>query len=358
VKKPTKQATREMRYIGLDVGDRISHFAVKDAQGRLLEIGRVKMTLEELEKTFRVFEGDCLLMEVGTHSPWLQRALRRIGIDARVCNARAAAEVNRNGHKTDARDAENLAELLRTNSQFVRVVEHCTEDDQLMWAVVRARDALVRARTMLVNLVRGTVKSNGKRLSRCTSEGFHQTLAEVPQQLKSALSPIYKQIRELTASIRKYDKKIGSFVQNDRPEAQRLTQITGVADLTALACVLALGNVNRFHRSRDAAAYLGLVPKKRQSGDRDPQLGITKRGNSTVRRLLVCAAHYIIGPFNKTESDLRTFGLKLAGGGNDKRRKKRAVVAVARKLAVVMTAMLQTGLAYEPVRPRQERISA
>jgi transposase len=347
-----------VRYIGLDIGDRVSHYAVKDAQGRLLEHGRVKTTLADVEKMFRPFEGDYLLMEVGTHSPWLQRALRRIGVDARVCNARSAAEVNRLGHKTDARDAQNLAELLRTNSQFVREVQHCTESDQLIWAVIRARDALVRARTMLVNLVRGTVKSNGQRLGRCTSEGFHQTLPEVPKQLKSALSPIYKQIRDLTASIRKYDKRIGSFVENDRPEAQRLTQITGVAELTALACVLALGNVQRFKRSRDAAAYLGLVPKKRQSGDRDPQLGITKRGNATVRRLLVCSANYIIGPFNKTESDLRTFGMKLAGGGNDKRRKKRAVVAIARKLAVVMTAMLKSGQAYEHMRTRQERIPA
>ena len=356
--KPTNQVAREMRYIGLDIGDRISHYAVKDAEGRLLAIGRVKTTVEDLEKTFAVFKGDRLLMEVGTHSPWLQRALRRIGIDARVCNARSAAEVNRNGHKTDARDAENLAELLRTKSNFARIVEHCTENDQLIWATIRPRDALVRARTMLVNMVRGTVKSHGKRLRRCSSEGFNQTLAEVPPRLKSALSPVYTQIRQLTASIRKYDKKIAVFVKNERPEAQRLTQITGVGELTALACVLALGNVTRFDRSRDAAAYLGLVPKKRQSGDRDPQLGITKRGNMTVRRLLVSAAHYIIGPFNKTESDLRTFGLRLAGGGNDKRRKKRAVVAVARKLAIVMTAMLKSGEAYQAVRTREERISA
>jgi transposase len=358
VKKPTKEVVREIRYIGLDVGDRVSHYAVKDAAGHILEAGRVKTTVEDLEKMFGPMKGDRLLMEVGTHSPWLQRTLRGMGIDAQVCNARSAAEVNRHGQKSDERDAKNLAELLRTDSQFVTLVEHCTKDDQLMWAVVRSRDALVRARTLLVNLVRGTVKSNGKRLNRCSTESFNQTLEAVPQELKAALSPVYKQIKELTASIGKYDKKIRSFVKNDRPEAQQLSQITGVGDITALACALALGNVNRFRRSRDAAAYLGLVPKKRQSGDRDPQLGITKRGNGTVRRLLVGAAHYIIGPFNKTESDLRTFGLRLAGGGNDKRRKKRAVVAVARKLAVVMTAMLKSGRAYEAARTRAECIPA
>jgi transposase len=358
VKKLTKRETREVRYIGLDIGDRVSHYAVKNREGHLLEEGRVQSKAEALEKTFGPMRGDRLLMEVGTHSPWVQRVLRQIGIDARVCEARSAAEANRYGHKTDVRDARMLAELLRTESQLVTLVDHRSESDQRMWAVIQARDVLVRARTMLVNMVRGIVKSTGSRLEGCSARAFNKTWASIAEGLRPALSPIYVQIRQLTAEISRYEKKIATFVKKDHPEAQQLTQITGVADLTALACVLALGNVARFRRSRDAAAYLGLVPKKRKSGDIDPQLGITKRGNATVRRLLVCAAHYIIGPFNKTESDLRTFGLRIAGGGNDSRRKRRAVVAVARKLAVVMTALLKSGQAYEPVRARDERISA
>ena len=358
VQKNTKQATREMRYIGLDVGDRVSHYAVKNGRGQLLEEGRVQSKPEALEKQFGHMRGDRLLMEVGTHSPWMQRSLLQIGLDARVCDARSAAEANRYGHKTDVRDARMLAELLRTESQLVTLVDHRSEDDQKIWAVIQARDALVRTRTMLVNLVRGMVKSTGARLEGCTAESFNKTWSAIPEGLRPALSPIYVQIRQVTTAINRYQKKIAVFVKKDRPEAEQLTQITGVADLTALAFVLAMGNVKRFRRSRDAGAYLGLVPKKRKSGDIDPQLGITKRGNSTVRRLLVCAAHYIIGPFNKTESDLRTFGLRIAGGGNDSRRKRRAVVAVARKLAVVMTAMLKSGKPYEAVRPREERIPA
>jgi transposase len=356
--KPTKGTTRDVRYIGLDLGDRVSHYAVKDAEGHLLEEGRTETKAGALEKTFRPMKGDRLLMEVGTHSPWVQRALKKIGIDVRVCDARSAAEANRYGHKTDVRDARMLAELLRTDSQLVTTVEHRSEMDQRMWTMIRARDALVRARTMLVNLVRGVVKSTGSRLKGCSTEAFNQTWGEIAPEMRPPLSPIYVQIRQLTAAIRRYEKKIESFVKKDRPQAQQLTQITGVGDITALACVLTLGNVKRFRRSRDAAAYLGLVPQKRESGDIDPQLGITKRGNATVRRLLVNAAHYIIGPFNKTESDLRTFGLRLAGGGNDKRRKKRAVVAVARKLAVVMTALLKSGEAYEAVRGRTKDLPA
>jgi transposase len=228
-----------------------------------------------------------------------------------------------------------------------------------MWSVIQARDALVRARTMLVNHARGVVKSGGTRLPGCSTDSFNATWSAVTEGLKPALGPIYVQIRQLTAAINRYDKTIRAFVKASHPEAQLLTEINGVGELTALAFVLALGNVRRFKRSRDAAAYLGLVPMKRKSGDIDPQLGITKRGNATVRRLLVCAAHYIIGPFNKHPSDLRTFGLRLAGGGNDSRRKRRAVVAVARKLAVVMTAVLKSGNAYEPLRAaKEQRVSA
>jgi transposase len=347
-----------VRYIGLDIGDKFSRYAVSDAQGHVLEQGRVQSKPEALEKTFGPMKGDQLLMEVGTHSPWMQRTLKQIGIDARVCEARSASEANRFGRKTDERDARMLAELLRTNSHFVTLVEHRSQADQLAWGVIQARDALVRARTMLVNQVRGMVKSTGTRLEGCTAQGFNKTWQQLAQDLRPALSPIYHQIRELTLAIRDYDKKIRAYVRKDYLEAKRLTQITGVADLTALSFVLSLGNVNRFERSRDVGPYLGLVPKKRQSGEVDPHLGITKRGNKLCRRLLVCAAHYIIGPFNKKESDLRTFGVERAGNGNDTRRKRRATVAVARKLAVVMTAMLKNGTPYEAVRPRRERIPA
>jgi len=227
-----------------------------------------------------------------------------------------------------------------------------------MWAVIQSRDALVRARTCLVNVVRGMVKSYGKRLPSCTASAFNKTWFDVPNELKQAVNPLYDEILSLATAIDGYDKKIAALVKTDHPEAQLLTEITGVGDLTALAFVLSMGNVKRFHRSRDGAAYLGLVPRERQSGEIQPQLGISKRGNATVRRLLVCAAHYIIGPFNKTPSDLRSFGLKIAGGGSDSRRKRRAVVAVARKLAVVMTAILKSGKGYEPLRLKEERIPA
>jgi transposase len=347
-----------MLFIGLDIGDRFSRYAVCDAEGAILKEDRVPSTRTGLERTFMRFKGAQLLMEVGTHSPWIHRALLEIGLDARVCEARSAAEANRFGRKTDVRDARLLAELLRTNSHLVKLVEHRTPEEQRLWAVVQARSALVKARTMLVNQVRGMSKSWGARLVGCSASAFNQrTWFQVPAELRHALSGIYEQILSISAEIAEYDKKIDAAVAKN-PDAQLLAGIHGVGNLTALAVVLAVGNSSRFRKSRDGGAYFGLVPKKRASGDHDPQLGISKRGNGTVRRLLVCAAHYILGPFNKTESDLRSFGLRIAGNGSDSRRKRRAVVAVARKLAVVMIAMLKTKEAYQAVRPKKERVPA
>jgi len=348
-----------MSYIGLDVGDRFSHYAVRSATGAILEEKRIPSTEVALRREFAGKKGERLLMEVGTHSPWMQRLLRELGVDARVCEARSAAEANRYGRKTDERDARLLSELLRTDSHLVTLVEHRSVEDQAMWALIQARDALVRSRTGLVNRARGICKSWGRRLPSCSTKAFNaQTWFDVPKELQPALGPVYEEILSLAEKIDAFDKKIAASIKKTHPEAERLTEITGVGNLTALAFVLAIGNVQRFRRSRDAGAYVGLVPKKRKSGDIDPQLGISKQGNGTVRRLLVGAAQYILGPFNKTESDLKTFGLRIQGGGSDSRRKRRAVVAVARKLAVVMTALLKTDQPYQAIRPKEKRVSA
>lgn len=358
MRKPTKQTTSNVRYIGLDIGDRFSRFAVVDAAGVNLKEDRVPSTKAGLERVFKPLKGARLLMEVGTHSPWIQRTLLAIGIDARVCEARSAAEANRFGRKTDVRDARMLAELLRTDSHLVTLVQHRTLEEQRTWAVIQARTALVKTRTMLVNQIRGMSKSWGTRLEGCTSGAFNgKTWFQVPEDLRAALAPLYEQILNVSNAINGYDKKIAAAVSKN-PDAQLLAGIRGVGDLTALAVAMAIGNASRFRRSRDGGAYFGLVPKKRASGESDPQLGISKRGNATVRRLLVCAAHYILGPFNKVDSDLRTSGLRIMGNGNDSRRKRRAVVAVARKLSVVMVAMLKSGMPYQAMRPKKERIPA
>jgi len=132
------------------------------------------------------------------------------------------------------------------------------------------------------------------------------------------------------------------------PRTRLLRQVPGVGPVTALAFVLALADPSRFRSSRSVGAYLGLRPRRSDSGESMPELRITKAGNGAVRRLLVQCAQYILGPFGP-ESDLRGWGLKLAGRGG-KRAKRVAVVAVARKLSVLLHRLWVSGENYDPLR--------
>jgi transposase len=216
-------------------------------------------------------------------------------------------------------------------------------------ALIRSRQALIGCRTQLVNHVRGAVKSFGARLPKCPARSFHNKAAEhIPEALRPALGPILKQIGSLTERIRQYDRKLEEISKESYPETDLLRQVEGIGPLTALTFVLTLEDPYRFEKSRSVGAYLGLVPARDQSGDRDPQKRISKEGDQMLRKLLVGSAHYILGPFG-SDSDLRRHGEKIASRGG-KNSKKRAVVAVARKLAVLLHSLWVSAEVYEPLR--------
>jgi transposase len=216
-------------------------------------------------------------------------------------------------------------------------------------ALIRSREALVSCRTQLVNHVRGAVKSFGGRLPKCPARSFHNKAPEhIPDALRPALGPILEQIGSLTQRIRDYERKLEEISNAHYPETQLLRQVEGIGSLTALTFVLTLEDPYRFAKSRSVGAYLGLVPARDHSGDRDPQKRISKEGDQMLRKLLVGSAHYILGPFGG-DSDLRRHGEKIASRGA-KNAKKRAVVAVARKLAVLLHSLWMSGEVYEPLR--------
>ncbi|MCA1837675.1 MAG: transposase [Actinobacteria bacterium] len=155
-------------------------------------------------------------------------------------------------------------------------------------------------------------------------------------------------IASLSARIRDYDKRIEQIAAQLYPETELLRQIRGVGTLTALVFVLTLEDPERFQKSRAVGAYLGLAPAKNQSGEHDPQQRISKEGDQMLRRLLVGSAHYILGTFGEA-SDIRRHGEKIAQRGGKKSAKKRAVVAVARKLSVLLHHLWISGEAYEPL---------
>jgi transposase len=266
-----------------------------------------------------------------------------------VANARKLRLIYASKQKSDEVDAENLARLARVDPRLLYPLKHRGEDAQAHMAIIRSRQALVDCRTQLVNHVRGAVKSFGARLPKCPARSFHKRASEhIPQALWPALGPILEQIASLTQRIRDYERELETISKEHYPETELLRQVEGVGTLTALTFVLTLEDPYRFEKSRSVGAYLGLVPARDRSGDRDPQKHISKEGDEMLRKLLVGSAHYILGPFG-SDSDLRRHGQKIASR-SAKNAKKRAAVAVARKLAVLLHSLWMSGEIYEPLR--------
>jgi transposase len=214
--------------------------------------------------------------------------------------------------------------------------------------VLRAREALVAARTELINATRGLVKSMGTRLPKCSSESFgHKVKDAIPEEVQEALLPLVQLADALSACIGSYDQKIEELGAGKYGHTKLLRQVKGVGPITALAYVLTIENPELFAKSREVGPYVGLVPKQEDSGESQPQLGISKTGDTMLRKLLVGSAQYILGPFGP-DTDLRRHGLRLCERGG-KNAKKRAAVAVARKLAVLLHRLWVSGEVYEPL---------
>jgi transposase len=335
--------------IGVDLGDRFSHLCVLDQEGEVLEEGRVATTPEAFRRRFESMSRCRVVLEVGTHSPWVSRLLEDCGHETIVANPRQVRLIAESHDKHDRLDAERLARLARIDVRILGPVQHRSEETQCVRAQLQGRDVLVRTRTLLINHVRGTVKAVGGRLKGCSATSFHkQAGRQIPAVLQSALEPVLEVLAVVTQIIRQAERRIEQVARDKYPETTVLRQVAGVGPLTSLAFVVTLEDPNRFRSSRAVGAYLGMTPRRRQSGDSDPELRISKRGDPHLRRLVVSAAHYILGPFGP-DTDLRRWGLALAARGR-KRAKKKAIVAVARKLAVLLHRLWLSGEVYEPLR--------
>ena len=333
--------------IGIDLGDKNHQICILNPAGKIVAEEEVASNRTAMTNFFKRYRGAVVAMETGKHSRWISQVAEAEGLEVLVGNARKLRMIWDSSQKSDTRDAVMLARIARIDPELLCPIHHRGQQAQMDLEIIRARDLLVRARTGMVNHVRGVVKSTGERLAPSSTAAFGQK-AKIPEAFNTALKPILEMLRELTNKIRQYDLLIKKMTLNKYPETKRLTKVGGVGPLTALAYVLTLEEPERFGKSRMVGAYLGLTPRLDQSGQTDKQLRITKHGNVHLRRLLVGSAHYILGPFGP-DCDLRTYGQKLMQRGG-KNAKKRAVVAVARKLAVLLHALWRNGKEYEPKR--------
>src|SRR6184192_2332704 len=342
--------------IGMDLGDRWSCYCILDEAGEVLLEQKLPTTPEVMKQTFARIPRSLIALETGTHSPWVSRLLRGLEHEVLVAHAQKVQLISKSNRKDDRHDARTLARLARIDPELLGPVRHRSAKAQIHLTVIRARAELVRARTALVNAARGLVKSYGQRLPKCGTRQVSRELgAGLPAELREVLEPLLQEIESLNERIEEYDERMEKIARERYPHVELLKQVKGVGTQIALTYILTLEDPHRFPKSREVGCFLGLRPGRRDSGESQPQMHISKEGDRYLRTMLVQGAHYILGPFGE-DSDLRRWGLKLAARGG-KSAKKRAVVAVARKLAVLLHRLWVSGEVYEPLRNSQKAMS-
>jgi transposase len=334
--------------VGLDLGDRRHTACVLDADGDIVTEEVIVNTRECLAAFSARFPTAMIVMETGTHSPWVSRLFEARGHHVLVANARKLRAISASHTKSDEEDAQMLARLGRADPKLLSPVRHRSEATQRALVRLKVREALVRSRVNLINSVRFLLKSLGVMVS--SSIKAMAFTRKVRAQLAPAdaalVEPLLAAVDALNAQIKILDAELEQLAHEMYPATERLRQIPGVGPLTALCFVLTLEDHKHFAHARSVGPYLGLVPRREQSGESDKQLPITKAGHVQLRCLLVNCAHYILGPFGPPCA-LRTAGERIAARGG-KSAKKRAVIAVARKLAVTLLALWKTGADYQP----------
>ncbi len=350
--KKGRKALKGPITIGLDLGDKTSRYCLLDGKGEVVQERSIVTTKKGMAQAFGAMPRCRIAIEVGTHSPWVSRLLKGLGFEVIVANARQVKLISQSSRKDDRMDAQMLARLARVDPQLLRPIRHRGEKAQEDLMKIRVRAALLDARTSLINAARGLTKAVGDRLPACDADSMGtEQMAGLPTGLQQTLKPLLEQVQGLTEKVKACDKELEQIARTEYPETKLLQQVSGVGTLIALTFVLTVEDRERFQKSRDVGCYVGLRPKRSESGESQPQLGISKEGDIYLRKLLVQGAHCILsrrGP----DTDLKRWGLKLAERGG-KNAKKRAIVAVARKLAVRLHRLWVTGEVYEPLRNSQ-----
>jgi len=350
--KRSKKLTQGSITIGMDLGDKKSHYCMLDSSGDVIKEGKVATTRQAIVEEFGKLAPCRIAIEVGTHSRWVGRLLSEAGHEVIVANPREVRAISGSSRKDDRVDAETLARLARMDPKLLRPIRHRSEQAHGHLMKIRVRSSLIEARTALINAARGLAKAVGERLAKCDADQMGtQHLQGLPESMQATLKPLLEQVESLTKKIKECDVEIEQIARTEYPETALLKQVSGVGNLIALTFVLTVDDPERFRKSRDVGCYSGLRPRRSESGERKPQLGISKEGDSYLRQMLVQGAHHVLshrGP----DTDLKRWGLGLAAQGG-KNAKKRALVAVARKLAVLLHRLWVTGEVYEPLRNSQ-----
>ena len=346
MKQITTQAT--VPTVGLDLGARKSSYCTLAPDGETMDVGEISMNRRAVERFFKRLPKSRVVMEASGSCRWTSKIAEHYGHEVIVVNPRKLAFITSSRKKCDRNDAKNLAEVGRACPQLLSPVHIRGDEAFLAQATLRARKQLVAARADLVNLVRGIARTSGFALPSCSTRAFAaKCRKELPEFLMARFEPVVVALEELSKQIDSYDREAERIGADTFPVTSLLRQVTGVGPVLALSFCSVIEDPHRFSDSRDVGAHVGLAPISRQSGGSNPQLRISKQGDSDLRRLLVSAATYILGPFGP-DCDLRRYGQRIAASGSQAAKAK-ARIAVARKLACLLHRLWITGEDYRPL---------
>lgn len=336
------------RTIGFDLGSKQSFFCILGIDGEVERESSLPMSRANVERFLAGEPTSRVVLEACGVSRWAAKIARDLGHEVVIANPRRLALITQSYRKSDRNDAYKLADLGQVRPRLLSPVHSRGDRSYLGQMHQRVRSQLVQIRTGLVNLVRGCARTSGYPLPKCSTQAFAKRCAEaLPGELRTVLGPVLAELESVNARIAECEKETERLGQEVFPEAHCLRQVAGVGPVLSLAFVCAVEDPMRFEDSRSVGAYFGLAPRSRQSGARAPQLRISKQGDPEVRRLLVSAATYILGPFGP-DCDLRRYGKRIATSGSQSARAK-SRIAVARKLAVLLHRIWSTGELYQPL---------
>ena len=333
-----------MDYFGIDLHQKHSEICGMDGEGRVKYQERVVTTEAGLRRVFGRRKSSRVVIESGCQTAWAARLLQSMGHEVVVVNPRRVRLIAESTLKTDRIDAEILAWLGRQDEALLRPVYQRSEGARDLRTRLRVRTSLVRARTALINSVRGTLRSQGYRMSSCLAARFAARFWELKleSQLRQMLDPLVETIAELSLRIERLEADLVEESEADEL-LLRLQEVPGVGPIVCLAFVGWVDRPERFPQSRDVGACLGLRPQVRESGESQWHGAITREGDAEMRRLLVQAAHAALNC--RRDSALKRWAEQLA----QRIGKRKAVVALARKLAVLLHRLWVTGRSYQPL---------
>jgi len=345
-------STAPPRTIGLDLSVRKSSYCIMNADGTRSAEGTVSMDRTSVERFFGGQSLSRVVLEACTSARWVSQVAKESGHKVVVANPRTFKLISASCRKSDRNDARMLADFGQFRPNLLNPVSLRVGEVQDARSVLIARDTLVSNRTAIINCARGILRDSGYGLPSCAAERFHVRVRDlIPTNLEPAVRPLLAALEGIARSIDEYDATIAKLANEQFPVTAVLRQISGVGPITALGYVVTIGDPARFARSRDVGPYFGLTPRSYSSGEKSPELSISKCGDQFMRRLLVSGASYILRQ-GSPDTDLKRWGLAIRARGGQAAKAK-ARTAVARKLAVLLHRLWVTGEVYRPLREAQ-----